>query len=204
MRKIYILLSLLSPPTLAQSLYGVQGGISYFGGSERQNPHPSTWSNGIAISALAEFHVWDALSIRASGEFSFYRFEEYQFRGPTPGIGSISSSIGEDSQSYSLLVECKLQSSTPQILQLQFLTGLAVVSDQFGEVFTTEQNFLTNQISVRKQPNNSSRYFAQTFAGGFQSFLFPRVGLDFVARVYTDYSVRLNSSLNLGIVYRLE
>ena len=166
------------------------------------NPHPSTWHNGMSVGLHLDHHVWNALSFSASVEYNFYRFNNYVFRGATiPEIRPVGSK-GEDSHILRFALEGKLTTLGPEILRVQLVTGAVLINENLGDVSVTFEDMNSGTFVVQYFTKSKS-YLAHSAGLGIQSFFSKRFGIEFLARYYSDYSERFDSSIIAGFVYRL-
>ena len=206
MKLAFILVFTFGTALHAQTFVGFHAGIGNldplrFDGES--NPHATTWNKGVSLGLFADWNLAKSLALSSTLEYNFFAFQGYVFRGASVPEISIVSSRGDNSHVYRFAIEAKLLSSTPAMFRLQFVSGIAYVMEDFGDVYTTFDDMNSPGTREREQPNNSRSYFAHSAGVGFRSNPFESVGLTVLARYHSNYRDRFQSAISAGLVFQL-
>ena len=157
------------------------------------------WKNGLNFGAGVQVAATRRLWIAPSIEYTYYRWDNFNFRGPMIPELSIRSANGHNSHLYRFLIEVRYYAQTASILQLFVTTGAGYTIEKIGAIQATVDDMNNGAFTWNVQYPGRS-YFTHNLGIGLRLNVIAPLAVDLTAKYFSDYSQRFHTSINAGLL----
>jgi hypothetical protein len=163
------------------------------------------WSNGINASFAVEYGLTRNIWIAPYFDYTYFRWDNYNYSGPMIPEEHIRSAQGENSHIYRLMLEARFLASREFIIinaELYFTTGLGYTIEKIGRIQTIIDD-MNGPSFVQESGLPNRSYWIHSVGVGTRANIVGPISLDITAKYFTDYSERFYASYNIGIAYSI-
>jgi hypothetical protein len=203
MRLIILLLYLLAAQAWAQTnlsvFYALNPRTEVL--NNQENILNKYWRNGISLGAGYETSISTNISIASTIETAYYKWDNFDYRGPMIPEIRLKSAQGEDSRIWRLFLEGKFKSPS-RVVPMYVSTGLGYIIENIGGITTTYSDMNGPDITYIGV-SQTKKYFVHTVGIGLQCPIISNYGIDIRALYFSDYSTHFQTAIVFGIIYSI-